>query len=342
MEQIIERELTNILQSLKIDGSCIASRSHRHLAFYDVRLKPGASINRLERYAREIALGLRSKTVPLMKFMPEEGIVRLQVANAESELLPLNNFFEDTWIPSLPQLPIILGETDEGKELWIDLAQHPHTLIAGGTGSGKSTMLHNIIANISRLNYLEERIVNLYLGDPKSVEFTCYDDTDLAQSVSTNYTDIILMLEHIKIVMDERYKWMAKEGISKIDNTTGMAYYVVIIDEVADLMLQDKKLKKFETLVTMIAQKCRAAGIFLIMATQRPSVDVLTGLIKANFPARISCKVATKIDSQVILDAPGAERLLGRGDAVLQSPEMSRARFQVAYVDPKETIANYG
>ena len=152
------------------------------------------------------------------------------------------------------------------------------------------------------------------------------------------------MLEYLHRQMEDRYELLARHGVQQLAEKPGLfPQLLVVIDEVADLMLQDKttRTKRFESLVVSLAQKCRAAGIYLVLATQRPSTDVLTGLIKANFPARISCKVATRVDSQVILDSPGAECLLGRGDAILQSPVNDRIRFQVAYTEAKNTVRDY-
>lgn len=336
MEQ--KEHLDNVLAALDIDGKCVHHSEHRHMAFYDVALNPGATMNRLERRTREIALGIRSKTTPLVKLLSKEGVVRLQVATSEADTLPLSVIFTPGEVPEDYFVPILLGESDEGKKLWIDLSKHPHTLIAGGTGSGKSILLHTIISNIARLNYFGLRNIELYLCDPKNVEFNAYDGVDFVVDSANTYEGVLGVLENLNDEMEARYAMMAEQGINNIQECPWMNTCVLIIDEVADLMLQDHKSKSkaLETMLVKLAQKSRAAGIFIILATQRPSVDVLTGLIKANFPARISCKVATRIDSQVILDTPGAECLLGRGDAVLQSPVIDRARFQVAYTDPKD------
>lgn len=338
--------INSALATMKINAACVNYSSHRHFAYYDLKLDPTCSISKIERRLRELSLVLQSKTIPILKVIPEKGIVRLQVALRSAETLPLTPMLSatqiaDTWrwaslfdkdqnnnlVPrkfTSGVIPLTIGETDEGQNLTIDLASHPHTLIAGTTGSGKSTLIHTIIQNINHLNDNDIRMIKVLISDPKGVDFQQYKER---YRVVTTYTDTIKMLKDVNSEMDTRYKFMAEIKVNELPH-----YYkriVVIIDEVADLILQDKS-KEFETLLIKIAQKSRAAGIHLIAATQRPSVDILTGVIKANFPARIACKVSSKVDSQVILDYPGAENLLGKGDAILRSPVLDQVRFQVA------------
>lgn len=324
-------DLNQVLKAFKIDGVCTNVHEHRHMKFYDVRLTPGTPISKLEKFTREIALELRSITTPIIKSVPDKGVIRLQVATKQAEVLPLTALLKRTELIDPGTLPMILGETDEGRKLCVDFAKHPHTLIAGGTGSGKSILLHNIIANIANLNSTENKNIKVFLCDPKRVEFNAYKNKRFVTDIAYDYADTVKMLELISRQMESRYESLAKLNVS--DSRGIFPSYVVIIDEVADLM-QNKKERKVEELLVRLGQKSRAAGIYLIAATQRPSVDVLTGLIKANFPARISCKVATRIDSQVIMDSPGAENLLGYGDALYQSPLTDRIRFQVAYTEP--------
>lgn len=336
--------LNDVLAGLNIKGMCVNYKEHRHLAFYDISLEPGAMVSRIERRTREIALGIKSQTPPIVKLFPKRGLVRLQVANSNAETINLLSILDRAEIPAIEEslLPIIVGETDEGINLCMDLSKHPHTLIAGSTGSGKSVFLRTMIANIVRLNSLGERDIELYLADPKRVEFSAYDIPEMSHTVinvSYDYYDVLGMLSAIEEKMDSRYEVLASFGYSSIEECPNMfPLCVVMIDEVSDLMIQDKKSKEFELLIVKLAQKCRAAGIYLVLSTQRPSADVLTGLIKANFPARIACKVSSRVDSQVILDGPGAESLLGRGDAILQSNANDRARFQTAFVSAKEIV----
>jgi S-DNA-T family DNA segregation ATPase FtsK/SpoIIIE len=345
--------MNGILSSLRIKGRCVNAASHRHLAFYDVELDFGencsAEVRKMENRAREIALGLKSKTVPVVKPVPAEGVVRLQVATRDADtLLWVEQINGIRLYPEGQALPFLLGKTDEGEDLWVDMAENPHLLIAGGTGSGKSVLLHTLVANAISLDASGFQNVELYLVDPKRVEFTLYDSLldGPVERIESDYVPTVEMLEELVDRMEERYAEMNRLGVRKVtdlDRDTQylqFPYIMVFIDEVNDLMMQDKKMHIFQDLVVRLAQKGRAAGIHLIMATQRPSVDVLTGLIKANFPARIGCRTASKTDSQVILDMPGAESLLGRGDAILRNMKHDRVRFQVAYVDPEDIVFN--
>jgi S-DNA-T family DNA segregation ATPase FtsK/SpoIIIE len=333
-------KLNSILSGLRIDGRCVQARKHRHMAFYDVELAPGTKIRRLESNAREIAIGLRSKTTPIIKPMPELGVVRLQMATQDAAILPLTNLLSDVTIPPPTEmlLPVLMGETDEGNVLWMDMAKNPHALIAGGTGSGKSTLLHTLIANCVVMNAIGARSIELFLIDPKmGVEFAPYEDL---ATIAYDYDRTIAMLEYLFEQMENRYAYMRKVGIKSIEARPGMFPYIaVFIDEVAELMAVDKenKNKRFQLLLSRLAQKARAAGIYIVAATQRPSTDVVTGLIKANFPARIACRTSSKIDSQVVLDMPGAETLLGRGDAIFKNNSREATRFQVAYSTPEHT-----
>lgn len=334
-------QINSILNGLKIKGQCVDHNQHRHLATYDIQLEPGTMVSRIERRTREIALGIRSVTPPIVKLMPKSGLVRLHVAMDQASPLPLSGLFEE--VPESMLLPVVLGETDEGKRLWVDLSEHPHTLVAGTTGSGKSVFLRTILANLAHLQSTGARDIEVYLVDPKVVEFNSYEKLNkLIASVTYTYDKTLSMLKILRRKMEARYKAMAQYGIQSIREMPHLfPQTVIIIDEVADLMLQDKKTHEFETGIVKLAQKARAAGIYLVLATQRPSKDVLTGLIKANFPARVCCKVSSRVDSQVVLDSPGAESLLGRGDAILQSPIYDRVRFQAAFCEPEFVVDRY-
>jgi S-DNA-T family DNA segregation ATPase FtsK/SpoIIIE len=337
--------MNDVLQGLKIDGSCIHAETHRHLAYFDIALerKP-AVLRKLENSAKDIALHIKSKTIPIIKLIPELGIVRLQVALKEAKPISFLNLYSGEQIPNMI-FPLLLGEDDTGKKLWMDMVNNPHLLIAGGTGSGKSTLLHSLIANALFLTSFRIRNIVVYLADPKRVEFTEYRDLQLnnvIKKVVSTYTETIETLENIERIMDSRYNEMHKFQMRNIEeNPNRFSLILCIIDEVADLMMQDKRNGKLQNLIIKIAQKGRAAGIFLILATQRPSVDIITGLIKANFPGRIACKTASRKDSEIILDHPGAETLLGRGDAVLKNMKCDSVRFQAAYITPQEAINTY-
>jgi len=284
-----------------------------------------------------------SKTIPSVKIIPEKGIVRLQVAMTAAKSRNLEDLYRNLNIPSDRDmmLPLTLGMTDEGKRLTLDFANNPHTLIAGATSSGKSVLEHNIISNIMYLNEYGVRDIQLYLVDPKQVEFAPYSDDIFKKHVAkviSSYDETIRLMRDLEEEMEARYTELKRLGYVKLSQCPSrFSQIVVVIDEVADIMLQDKGIKLFEKSVARLAAKARAAGIHLIMTTQRPSADVITGLIKSNFPARIACKTASPTDSRVIMDATGAENLMGRGDALLKNMDMDNVRFQVAFSDPKTT-----
>lgn len=331
------KEFNSILSGFKLDAECVNVSNHRHFAFYDLKLGPKCQISKISRLAGEIALKLKSKTIPIVKPITEEGIVRLQVVNKNQESIDLCSI---TRVKQPGLLPVLLGETEEGQPFNLDLASNPHMLVAGSTGSGKSILLHNIIYNLSLI-----KNTKIYLSDPKLVEFSIYKNPKLSSLfplIVSSYEETVSMLRFLVDEMENRYEDLASAGLQSIE---GMKYpfdkIVVIIDEIADLILMDGKTHILENLIVKLAQKSRAAGIYLILATQRPSVEVLTGLIKANFEGRLACRVSSRIDSQVILDRPGAEHLLGRGDALFKNRNHNLVRFQVGYVNPQKTIESY-
>lgn len=341
----LQTQMDSVLAKRNLRGHCVAAESHRHLAYYDIELEAATPVRRIESAAREIGMDLRSKTTPIVKVMSDLGVVRLQVAMKTAEKMDLYKLLSNEKVPDGYIVPLLLGETDDGKKFWTDLNKHPHTLIAGSTGSGKSVLLHNIICNLIIMSELKMRDPIIYLVDPKGCEFPVYGN-DFHHSIAgieTTYFGTISLLESLVEEMNYRFDVMRQVGINSIEERLLFSPIVLIVDEVNDLMLQDRSHRgsdkgRFQKLVIQLAQKSRAAGIYLIMATQRPSTDVLTGTIKANFPARIACRVATQTDSRVILDHNGAENLLGRGDALLSNMEHDSVRLQVAYADARSTL----
>jgi len=329
--------VNDIFQGFKIKAKCLSVNQNRHFSFYDVKLDDGTKISKIERYGSELALAMRVKTPFTVMAIPEKGIVRMHTTHDVASKIHFNEINKDC--PSDHLLPFLFGETAEGQPLWVDMSKNPHLLVAGSTGSGKSVFLHNLIFNAIRRNDTQ-----LFLVDTKRVEFNVYNDVKFNKtiwSVSDDYDSAVSMLNRAHQLMESRYKFLAERGLQSIEQAPFIfSKIVIIIDEVADLMLFNKS-KEFETLVVRLAQKARAAGIYMVLATQRPSVDVLTGLIKSNFPARLSCRVSTKMDSRVVLDENGAEGLAGRGDAILKIPsENSNIRFQISYVNPMEVNVN--
>jgi len=329
--------LNAVLKSFKVKASCVDAKRHRHFGFFDIKLAPGCKIADITKLSQEISLALQTKTFVSPKPIPELGIVRLQAVMEDSETLHFDDLYKKN-----PRgkgvLPLLMGETEEGNPLYMEMNKNPHLLIAGCTGSGKSTVLHLMIANAAKIKNCE-----LYLVDTKLVEFNVYNNPSFKpiRFIAKTYSQTIKCLKHLISKMDKRYYALSKMGLKSIEEKPNLfRKTLLIVDEVSDLMIQDDN-GQLEDLIVTLAQKARAAGIYIVLATQRPSVDVLTGLIKANFPGRLSCQVASKRDSLIILDESGAESLAGCGDAILSCPALPSVRFQAAFVNPKDTVKNY-
>jgi S-DNA-T family DNA segregation ATPase FtsK/SpoIIIE len=318
------KDFETILRSFSIKASCVDYRQIDNYFFYDLKLNPNAKVSDIKRYSDEISLALKTPCKPSLKVLHQEGVVRLEFAGPRKKDLNLFDFFTNRAIPK-GEINCLLGQTVDGKKMWMDLAQNPHMLVAGTTGSGKSTLLHNIIGNL--FNYND---VDLFLVDPKQIEFSDYNKTTYSVNISNTYLEAMAMLEQQILVMENRYN-LIRAGTS----VSSLKPVVIIIDEFADLIMQDVN-NSFHDLVCRLASKCRAARIHLILATQRPSVNVISGTIKANFPARIACRVASHVDSKVILDVVGAENLLGKGDALIRDNFRQLERFQIAYTTAQE------
>lgn len=325
-------KLNSILDAFKVAAICRDFHEYKNACSYDIELKPGTRLKDLEKYSTEFSLALRTYSKPRINVLPESGVVRFEFLKSKGEKITLCELGQTAIRPS-GELTCLLGETLEGTPLWVDLAKNPHMLVAGCTGSGKSTTLHTIIANM--LLYPK---VQVFLMDPKRIEFFLYDDEKIKNTqVVYDFDQCVAMLEFLNEEMDQRYAQIKER---KVD-VTNFPYLVLIIDEFADLRLQDHS-NVFHKLLCRLAQKSRAARIHIILATQRPSVNVVDGMIKANFPARLSCKVASHIDSRVILDATGAEDLVGLGDSIINNNEHTLQRFQAAFTDAAEVCKLFG
>lgn len=329
MENI--QDFNQVLQSFNIKAECVNFNHSDNYFYYDVRLNPRAKVKDIQKYSEEISLAIKTPSKPNIKVMHGDGLVRLEFAIPRTKPLKLFDYFTNSRVPK-GDIMCLLGETVDGQKMWMDLAQNPHMIIAGATGSGKSTLLHNIIANL--FNYND---VALHLIDPKRIEFADYED-GLKSRINVLYTydEAVSMINSAIDVMEIRYD-LIKAG-HKPDSFKPI---VIMIDEFADLIVQDQNFAFYNGLCRL-AQKCRAARIHIILATQRPSVDIINGAIKANFPARIACRVASHVDSKVIIDGSGAENLLGRGDALVRDNTRFMERFQVAYTTPQEVCSYFG
>jgi DNA segregation ATPase FtsK/SpoIIIE, S-DNA-T family len=325
----IER-FNQILESFRIRANCIGGQEADSYYYYDLKLAANARVRDVHRYSDEISLALKASCRPSIKVLHDQGIVRLEFAVPRTSPLCLFDLFINDDVPE-GDLICLLGQGVDGRLMWIDLAQNPHMLIAGTTGSGKSTLLHNIIANLHNYNDCA-----LFLIDPKKIEFGAYDGHLPNTKVYHSYEDTLDLIDILLDTMEQRYALM-RTGTPASD----FPYIVLIIDEFADLVFQDTD-EVFLTNICRLAQKSRAARISVILATQRPSVDIIKGSIKANFPARLACRVASHVDSKVILDATGAENLLGKGDALVRDNFRFMERFQVAYITAPEIVQFYG
>jgi S-DNA-T family DNA segregation ATPase FtsK/SpoIIIE len=330
--------LDEILNSFKVKANCISYQKIRNVSLYDLRLAPGTRVKELQKFSSEISLAMKAKATPIVRIKPELGIVRLEIIDED----PYKISFFDEFSKIKKQngdMPMYFGNSIDGDDIWVDMIKNPHLLIAGCTGSGKSTLLHVLMANALGLSNTK-----IYLIDSKNVEFKEYETKfDNKVSIADTYDSALNMLNFVHKEMEFRYSLMRDRELSSQFFGTAHPEFpqiLFIIDEFADLIMQDVN-KQFYTMLCKLAQKCRAAGIFCILATQRPSVDIISGSIKANFPARISCQVASGIDSKVILDSVGAELLAGRGDAIIKNYNHNYQRFQVAHTTPEEVCKFY-
>ena len=301
-------------------------------------------VSKISALADDLALALAAPSIRIEAPVPGKGFVGVEVPNTEIAVVALRDVMESPGFQKLTsRLRLGLGQDVSGRAITADLATMPHLLIAGTTGSGKSVCVNAIVACLLLQNSPDD--LRFVMVDPKRVELTLYNGIpQLLAPVVVELDRVVGALQWVSREMDERYRKFARDGVRNIDEynrrmegagQARLPYLVVVIDELADLMMLAPD--ETERVITRLAQLARATGIHLIIATQRPSVDVVTGLIKANFSARIAFAVASSIDSRVILDQPGAERLLGRGDMLFQSPDASSPiRMQGAFVSEGE------
>ncbi len=302
------------------------------------------SVNRIAALQHDLELALAAAPIRIETPVPGRAIVGIEVPNDKVSVVSLRGVLEsDTFKKKKTSLRIALGHDVSGASIVADLETMPHLLIAGATGSGKSVCINAIIACMLFNNSPDD--LRLIMIDPKRVELTPFNGIPhLLGPVVVNMEQVVPTLRWVTREMDNRFSLFAKYSVRNVDafndkaaktNGPSMPYLVVLVDELADLMLVAAE--DTEKLLTRLAQLARATGIHLVLATQRPSVDVVTGLIKANFPARISFAVTSSVDSRVVLDMPGAEKLLGRGDMLYMASDSSKlSRLQGCFVSDDE------
>ena len=327
--------MQDLLDQLKIKATLKNKQSNGNLIKYLLELKPGGKISAIEKNSRELALNLKLHSIPTVRLLPEQGLISVEAITKKPKFVDYSELKHHLQASSY-SLPVLLGKSHEGQNVITDLASFPHLIISGTTGSGKSVMLHSIICSLIE----SSAAVNLALIDPKLVEFSYYNDIkQLMYPVVHSSTDANYMLNDLLDEMNDRFSKMRKKAANNIGNYNKksrkkLPYIVLIIDEFADLM--QNKGKEFSNNLTTLAQKSRACGIHIVIATQYPTVNIVNGNIKANFPARISCKVASAINSRVVLDQNGAETLLGNGDAFMNSNQYDMLRFQGAFISQEK------
>ena len=327
--------LTAKLAELGVAGAVVGSRAVPVVTQYEVRLDPGVRIAAMRGLEADLAMALSARSIRIEAPIPGRDVVGIEVPNATRQTVTLDEVLTGQDEP----LRFALGRGLEGSPLTADLRAMPHLLIAGTTGSGKSVMVNALICSLLRLSPADVRFI---LIDLKGVELNTY--AILPHMLTTPLEDPAeakLAIQWAIDEMEERYDLLADGGHRDIKayREAGGAwpYIVLVVDELADLLMQDRTV---EPMLVRIAQKARAVGIHLVLATQRPSVDVLTGLLKANIPSRIAFTVATSTDSRVILDQTGAEDLTGKGDMLYTTPGLSSPqRIQGVYVSDDEIEA---
>ena len=330
--------MEKILQDFGIEGKIKAINNGPVVSLYEFEPAPGVKVSKIINLSEDLARNT-SSTSTRVSVIPGKNTVGIEIPNEERESVSLREIISyDKFQKKEVRLPIALGKSISGMPLVGDLTSMPHLLIAGTTGSGKSVCINTIIVSI--LYKLSPDLCKFILIDPKMLELSTYEGIPhLLTPVITDAKKATSALSWTVKEMNSRYKLMSKVGVRNIDGYNAkhklkMPYIVVVVDEMSDLMLVAGK--EIENYIQKLSQMARAAGIHIIMATQRPSVDVITGTIKANFPTRISFQVSSKIDSRTILGEQGAEQLLGKGDMLFMSSANKIVRIHGPYVSEQE------
>jgi S-DNA-T family DNA segregation ATPase FtsK/SpoIIIE len=354
-----KNKIVDTLSNYKIQIDKIKATIGPTVTLYEIVPAPGVRISRIKSLEDDIALSLAALGIRIIAPMPGKGTIGIEVPNQNPEVVSMRSVlssrkFQDSNV----ELPIAMGKTISNETYVFDLAKMPHLLLAGATGQGKSVGLNCIITSLLYKKHPSQ--LKFILIDPKRVELTAYTSLekhylakipDAEEVIITDTKKVIYTLNSLTIEMDQRYQLLEKAAVRnireynhkfikrKLNPEKGhryLPYIVVIVDEFADLIMTAGK--EVETPLARLAQLARAIGIHLVIATQRPTTNIITGVIKANFPARIAFRVTSMIDSRTILDSPGANQLIGRGD-MLFAPGSDMIRIQCAFIDVPETDA---
>jgi S-DNA-T family DNA segregation ATPase FtsK/SpoIIIE len=351
-----------LLEKLKefgIEGEITDRYTGPVVTRYEFKPAPGVKVNQIANLSDDLALAMQATRIRIIAPIPGKGVVGIEIPNRHRQMVMLKDLLaSDNFRSQGGPLGFALGKTITGEPFSADLTEMPHLLIAGATGSGKSVCLNTLITSL--LYHATPEELHFIMIDPKRIELSIYrgiphlqfqyrvqvreNEEPVTRTIEGVVTDSAETLQVFRMAvseMDSRYKMLAKEACRNIEEYNQkaerkMSYLVIVIDELADLMLS-REAGEIESRVAKLAQMSRAVGIHLILATQRPSVDVITGVIKANFPSRIAFQVASRTDSRTILDANGAESLLGRGDMLYMPPGKAEPeRLHGAYISTKE------
>ena len=356
-------KLMEALRTFRVDGELVGRTTGPTVTQFEIEPAPGVKVRQFANLANDLALAMRAQSIRVVAPIPGKGAVGVEVPNPSPEMVFFRELLESRDYATRPfALPMAIGKDLEGRAVVADLAKMPHLLIAGATGSGKSVCVNTIITSLIYRH--TPKTLRFLMVDPKMVELSVYNVLPhLRHKVVTDNRDAAAMLKWAVLEMQERYQLLAANGARNIQDFNQkvrdgqrllkpkdpnvafedreykghvLPYIVVVIDELADLIMTCAA--EVETPLALLAQKARAIGIHLILATQRPSVNVITGLIKANFPSRIAFRVASQIDSRTIIDGMGAESLLGNGDMLFIPPGKSEpARLQGAFLSNEDT-----
>lgn len=358
-----QRKIKQTLENFGINISSIKATVGPTITLYEVVPEAGVRISKIRNLEDDIALSLSALGIRIIAPMPGKGTIGIEVPNKDPQIVSMQSIIASRKFQECKyELPVALGKTITNEIFMFDLCKMPHLLVAGATGQGKSVGLNALITSLLYKKHPSE--LKFVLVDPKMVEFSIYSEIerhylaklpDMDKAIITDFTKVIYTLNSLCKEMDERYDLLMKAHTRNVKEYNDkfkarrlnpekghrfMPYIVVIIDEFGDLIMTAGK--EIELPIARIAQKARAVGIHMVIATQRPTTNIITGTIKANFPARVAFRVSSMIDSRTILDSPGANQLIGRGDMLFsQGSEM--IRVQCAFVDTPEVeqIASY-
>ncbi len=331
------------LEHFNIDVEMEGANVGPRVTQYTLKPPTGVKLTKITALENNLALDLAATSIRMEAPIPGKRAVGIEVPNVKPAIVRMSSLLQSReWAEVKSPLGFVIGKDIAGNAVVGDLAKMPHLLVAGQTGSGKSVMINDILTSLLYRNSPAD--LKLILVDPKQVELTPYNDIPhLLTPVINEPEKCISALKWAVAEMERRLKAMAEVGrrnigdYNNLKKEEGMPYIVIVIDELADLMMVAAR--DVEALIVRLAQKARAAGIHLVLATQRPSVDVITGLIKANVPARVAFTVASGVDSKTIIDGVGAEKLLGQGDMLFLTSDMPKPkRVQGAFIDDQETV----